>query len=266
MRISLLFAIMIAGGVSGLPGQTHAGSPAFEVASIKPSNPQGGPMEINGLHTYPGGRIVCRGCTLEYLMEQAFDIQAFQLSGGPGWMNVDRFEIEARPPASSLSSKANPLSSKAAPNAEQRQMLETLLADRFQMAVRREVKQGPVYVLMKGSRPLRLEAAKDQGKSDFSWVGSPKGGMITGDGMAGENISMPILAARLSRYLERPVLDQTGIAGFFDFKFDYATDEPHPDVVSAILASVQGIGLKLESGKGPVETIVIDHAERPSAN
>jgi uncharacterized protein (TIGR03435 family) len=145
-------------------------------------------------------------------------------------------------------------------------MLQALLADRFQMKFRREIKQGPVYLLLKGSRPIRLEAAKDQGKSDFSWVGSPRGGAITGDGMAGENISMPILASRLSRYLRRPVLDKTGITGFFDFKFVYAAEEPHPDVVSAILASAQGIGLKLESNRGPVETIIIEHAEKPSSN
>jgi uncharacterized protein (TIGR03435 family) len=162
-----------------------ASNPAFEVVSIKPSNPQSGRMEVNGFYTYPGGRVVGHGCTLEYLIELTFDIQPYQLSGGPSWMNGDRFEIEARPPASSLSSKANPLSAKAAPNAEQRQMLQALLADRFQLKFRREIKQGPVYLLLKGSGPLRLEAAKDQGKSDFSWVGSPRGGMISGDGVGG---------------------------------------------------------------------------------
>jgi uncharacterized protein (TIGR03435 family) len=217
-------------------------------------------------YTYPGGRVVGHGCTLEYLIELALDIQPFQISDGPGWMNGDRFEIEARLPASSVSSKANPLSIKAPPNAEQRQMLQAFLADRFQLKFRREIKQGPVYLLLKGAGPLQLRAAKDQGKSDFSWVGSPRGGMISGDGMAGENISMSILASRLERYLERPVLDQTGITGFFDFKFVYASDEQHPDVVSAILASAQGIGLKLASGRGPVETITIDHAEKPSSN
>ena len=90
--------------------------------------------------------------------------------------------------------------------------------------------------------------------------------MISGDGMAGENISMPILASRLSGYLQRSVLDRTRITGFYDFTFHYDSDEQHPDVVSAILASAQGIGLKLESSRGPVETIAIEHAEKPSSN
>lgn len=249
---------------ASLFSQTPTGPPAFEVASVKPANPVGGRMEINGFYTYPGGRIVCHGCTLEYLLENAYDVQQFQLSGGPGWMSSDRFEIEARPPATAKSVSSNPGSPKAAPNAEQREMLQTLLADRFQLKVRRDVKQGSVYVLVRGSKPLRLEEPKV--KSDFEWVGSPKGGMITGDGIAGESISMPMLAARLSRYLAAPVLDKTAISGQFDFRFDYVSGDDHPDVTSAILASVQGIGLKLEASRGPVETIVIDHAEKPSEN
>ncbi len=261
MRISIC-AIACAATVS-LFGQPVS-PPAFEVASVKPANPVGGRMEINGFYTYPGGRIVCHGCTLEYLLEIAFDVQQFQLAGGPGWMSSDRFEIEARPPATAKSVNSNPASPKAAPNAEQRQMLQTLLADRFQLKARRDIKQGPVYLLVKGSKPLRLEDPKV--KSDFEWVGSPKGGMITGDGIAGESISMPVLAARLSWYLKRPVLDKTEITGQFDFRFDYVSGDEHPDVISTILASVQGIGLKLEASKGPVETVVIDHAEKPSGN
>ena len=238
--------------------------PAFEVASVRSANPVGGRMEINGFYTYPGGRIVCHGCTLEYLLGIAFDVQSFQIAGGPGWMSTDRFEIEARPPATTQSVNAHPISPKAPPNAEQREMLQTLLADRFQLKARRDIKQGSVYLLVKGSKPLRLEAPKV--KSDFEWVGSPRGGMITGDGIAGESISMPVLAARLSWYLRSPVLDKTAIDGQFDFRFDYVSGDEHPDVISAILASVQGIGLKLEAAKGPVETIVIDRAEKPSEN
>jgi uncharacterized protein (TIGR03435 family) len=259
MRISL--CVVAYAATVGLFSQTLS-PPAFEVASVRPSNLVGG--ELNGFYTYPGGRIVCRGCKLEYLLEIAFDVQLFQIAGGPGWMSSDRFEIEARPPATAKSVSANPVSPKAPPNADQRQMLQTLLADRFQLKARREVKQGPVYLLIKGSKPLRLEDAKV--KSDFEWVGSPKGGMITGNGIAGESISMPVLAARLSRYLGSPVLDKTAITGQFDFRFDYVSGDEHPDVISAILTSVQGIGLKLEASKGPVETIVIDHAERPSEN
>jgi uncharacterized protein (TIGR03435 family) len=77
---------------------------------------------------------------------------------------------------------------------------------------------------------------------------------------------MPVLGQRLSWYLQKPVFDQTGLKGFFDFRFEYATDEAQPDVTACIVTSLQGIGLKLKPSQGPVETIVIDHAEKPSAN
>ena len=77
---------------------------------------------------------------------------------------------------------------------------------------------------------------------------------------------MQLLATRLTGYLRRPVLDRTGLKGAFDFKFDYASDDNQPDAIASIFASIQGLGLKLEAAKGPVETLVIDHAEKPAEN
>jgi uncharacterized protein (TIGR03435 family) len=255
MRISAHVAIGI--GViaaARLVGQTASGQPAFEVASVKPADPQG---RMIALFTYPGGRITVSLYTLQMLIEEAFDVQSFQVSGGPRWINDDRYDIVAKPPASSKSSKANPPSPKAPLNDEQRQMLQTLLADRFQLKFHRATKEGPVYLLVKGSKDLKLQGAKN--KDDYPWAGAT-------DGLAGINISMPLLATRLSMYLRRPVLDQTGLTGSYDFKFEYPSDDQRPDVISSIFASLQGIGLKLEAAKGPVKNIVIDHAEKPSAN
>jgi uncharacterized protein (TIGR03435 family) len=143
-------------------------------------------------------------------------------------------------------------------------MLQTLLADRFKLKFHRETKEGPVYLLVKGNKELKLQDAKN--KDDYPWAGSIAGGGIAGDGLAGINISMPLLATRLSWYLRRPVLDRTGLTGSYDFKFEYASDDPRAERIASIFASVQGIGLKLEAAKGPVETVVIDYAEKPSAN
>jgi uncharacterized protein (TIGR03435 family) len=186
----------------------------FEVASIKPSGPQG----FIGWHVYPGGRVVIGHSTLEMLIEYAFDVQAFQVSGGPAWTRdyQYRYEIEALAPSTSKSSKANPSTRKAPLSQEQREMLQALLIDRFNLQFHRETRQGPVYLLTLGAGALKLKEVKDQG--EFEWVGSLKGGAINGDGLAGKNISMPVLAQRLSRYLKKPVFDQTGLQGFFDFK------------------------------------------------
>ena len=240
----------------------NVASPSFEVASIKLSKTARG--FVVGFFTYPGGKIIASACTLKYLMMEAFDVRSYQVTGGPGWINDDRYDIIAIPPASSRSSKLNPPYPKVPPNAEQRQMLQMLLEDRFQLRFHRVSKEGPVYVLVRGNRDLKLQDAEN--KDDFPWAGSIGGGAIMGDGIAGKNISMPQLSARLSGYLDRPVVDQTGLKGSYDFKYEYSTDESTFDVVSCIFASVQGIGLKLKAAKGPVETIIIDHVERPSEN
>jgi uncharacterized protein (TIGR03435 family) len=259
MKLCFLVAILMPGG---LLAQAPSG-PAFEVASVKPSTPQ---TRTLGIYTFPGGRITGENRTLRDRMEEAFSVQTFQISGGANWVREDRYDFEAKPPASSQASKLNPRISKLPPNDEQRQMLQTLLGDRFHLKYHREIKEGAVYLLVKGNNKLKLQDAKD--KDDFPWVGSNRGGAIYGDGIAGNNISMPLLATRLSRYLGRPVLDQTGLEGSFDFKFEYPlpSDDQRPDVMTSIITSIQGIGLKLQAGKGPVETIVIDQAEKPSAN
>ena len=179
-------------------------------------------------------------------------------------MDDDRFDIEAKPPASSKSSQSVPSNSKTAPNEEQRQMVQSLLASRFQLKYRRENREGPVYLLTRGKGQLKMQDSKD--KTAYPWSGGLGGGMIVGDGLRGINESMPDLAWRLSRYLGRPVLDQTGLSGSFDFRVAYSSEGPRPDVISMILATVQDLGLKLESSKGPVESIVIEHVEKPSAN
>ena len=238
--------------------------PEFEVASVKP-NPKGG---VAGFNTYPGGRIRCEFCRFEWLVMFAFDLQPHQVVGGPEWILVDGYSIDAKPPATSESAKLNPPSPYSPLSDEQRLMLQALLIDRFQLKFHRENRTGQVYALTKGTGTLKLYPPKDP--SYPAWIGSVyNAGGLSGDGMRGQNISMSQLALDLSRYLEHPVLDETGLKGSFDFKYqisDYNPNLDMQDFVGSILTSLHGIGLNLKSTKGPVETIVIDHVERPSAN
>jgi uncharacterized protein (TIGR03435 family) len=240
--------------------------PAFDVASVKPSSPNN--YEINGAYTYPGGRVECIGCTLQYLVMLAFDIQYWQVSGGPDWIDITRgtrYDIEAKPSESSQAIKLNNPVKKTPPNAEQRQMLQSLLMDRFQLKFHSEQREGNAYILSRGSKPLKLQPPKDP--EEFHWAGSISGGaVVDGSGVAGHNISMPELAVRLSDWLRRPVLDQTGLAGTYDFEYQTGNDDPDAGPTVGIIKSMEEIGLKLTSGKGPVETLVIDHVEMPSAN
>ena len=247
MRIAIFWIWIL--GTAAMPAQS-----AFEVASIKSWTSR----EIGGVHTYPGGRVTFRGCTLEYLIQQAFQVQQFQIAGGPGWMRSERFDIDAKPPLSSKSSHSMPPYSKAPMIPEERQMLQSLLLERFQLHYHRDTRaEGPVYLLVKGKRPLKMTDSND--KNEFPWS------RVTPDGLAGINESMADLAWRLGEVLGRPVLDRTGIAGAFDFRVSYVAGAT-PDYVSITLATVQELGLKLEPSKGPAETIVIERAEKPSAN
>jgi len=149
-------------------------------------------------------------------------------------------------------------------NDEQRRMLQSLLAERFNLRYRQDTAEGPVYLLTRNGKALKIADAKD--KSAFPWSGSLSGGAINGDGLRGINESMPDLAQRLSRYMGRPVLDRTGLPGSFDFETSYSVDGQRPDVISMILTCLNDIGLKLEPSKGQVERIVIEQAQRPTAN
>ncbi len=237
--------------------------PEFEVSSVRPADPRG--TGGIGLYTYPGGRIVASQCTVVILLMEALKIQAFQIIGGPRWIKDARFDIEAKPPVSSASSQSNPSSFKSPPNEEQRQMLQALLLDRFELRFHRVASLGRVYLLERTDKHLKLQPPKD--KNAFSWAGAPEGGAVGhGTGLAGKNISMPQLAARLSDVVGCPVLDRTGLPGTFDFEYSTGDNDREVDATATVISSLRYLGLRLKAARGPVEGIVIDHVEKPSAN
>lgn len=273
MRCAALFVAAVAGLIAvavvrAAPARAQSAPtaaaplPSFEVASVRPSNLHG--QVPIGVFTYPGGKVAAGLCTVKMLVMFAFDVQAYQVSGGPGWINDDRFDITAVPPSSSQASKLNPPSPKVPPNVEQRQMLISLLIDRFQLKFHHTNQTGAVYALERNSGRLKLEDSKNKDQSP--WIGSVGGGALNGDGLAGSNISMPQLAASLSGYLARPVVDRTGLNGTYDFKYPYSEADTERDIVSCIFTSLKGLGLSLKAAKGPVERVVIDHVERPTEN
>lgn len=272
LRIVMRFACVVAWalgtasafGQAGMAPRPSAPStapdsplPAFEVATIKPV--VGG---IAGFVTYSGGRMKCAFCNLDMLLIFAFDVQPYQIVGAPGWgHSADGYSIDAIPPDSSELRKLNLTSPTHALTNEQREMVQSLLIERFQLKFHRESKIGAVYVLTRGNGELKLHAPRDKDSSPGVWLAS--------DGLVGQNASTALLAVRLSSILQRPVLDETGLSGSFDFKSAVLGNDAkaeYQDIVASILTSVQDMGLKLKSAKGPVETIVIDHIERPSPN
>ncbi|MDW5267160.1 MULTISPECIES: TIGR03435 family protein [Acidobacteriaceae] len=236
--------------------------PAFDVATIKPSDPNSG--GVSGFLSYPGGRVVVGFTTLKTLISYAFDVQSFQIAGGPPWIEKNRYDVVALPPASSESSNLKQPPEKATPSEEQRRMLQTLLVQRFDLKFHRETREGRVYLLVRGNRKLQMEDAKDKDKDPRGGVFTKPGGIADGEAF-GINVSMPFLARQLAYDLQRPVVDETALKGSFDFYLE-PSDPSNQDIASAIFNAMLRLGLKLKAGKGPVETIVIDSAAMPTEN
>lgn len=236
-----------------------AAAPAFEAATIKPPDPAARYM-VQGFYGKPGGRVFFGG-PLKMLIEYAFNLRAYQIIGGPDWTQKQRFEINAVPPDTSPSRKIT--GQNAEPTAEQRLMLQSLLRDRFGLKFHLESKEGEIYILERGRKPLQLKPPKDPASDPRAAV------VVRSDGIDGEafgnNATMEFMAQMLSRDLQLPVLDQTGINGSYDFNLP-ATDPGNHDMVSAVIGVVDRLGLTIKRGRGPIQTLIIDHVEQPSEN
>jgi uncharacterized protein (TIGR03435 family) len=229
----------------------HAQTPALEVASIKPSQTTGKPM----MSAAKGGRINATNVTLKYLILWAWDLRPYQVSGGPPWLDSAAFDIIATP--------EHPMDPSPDNIEIGRQMIRSLLADRFQLAVRLEQKELPRYALIHASNgPALKTVEKWQNPTDMRvHAGGP--GHLTG-----EKVTISLLTGILSDITGRAVADKTGLTGYYDFNLDWTPDDVPPDPASpSIFTALQEqLGLKLESEKGPVRVLTIYQAEKPSKN
>ena len=235
---------------------------AFEVATIKPANPETRGQSI--LVGRGGSNLfTTTNTTLNDLITFAYGIHVRQIVGGPAWLESDKFDISAKPEQPGI------------PNVTQLgTMVKKLLAERFGLAFHSEKRELSAYVITVGKNGPKL--AKDE-----------TGGILPGFGGRGpgsvgvRNSTMAEFAGFLQgRILDRPVVDQTGLSGKFDFTLDWRPDltqlppganppqlppevEARPDLFTAIQ---EQLGLKLEPAKTPVEVYVIDKVQKPSEN
>jgi len=228
--------------------------PAFDVVSIKPtvSNRNGGPGPF--VNT-TAGRLFARG-SVQFFLQYAYGVQAFQIIGGPDWMASERFDIDAKQPTGRDDFARFP------------QMLRPVLADRFKLTIHREPRQMPAYALRLARGGSKMIAAQPDDEP----------GTRGGNGqLVAKRMTMPALASILSRMTSRPVQERTGLDGAFNFTLMWTPDEfqrPDPlgrapvnaEAPSLFSALQEQLGLKLESTRAPVDIVVIDHIERPSEN
>ena len=242
--------------------QLRSHLPEFEVAAVKLSDPQ---TETNiGVSTYPGGRVSASYCTLSMLLQEAFNIQAFQIEGGPKWMDKDRFHIEAIPPDSSAARKLNPVDPIVSMSPEQRQMMQALLIDRFGLKYHYITRPGRVYWLVKSGTKTNLTATSNPTSGPRMAVFVTSDGVGQGE-MVATNASMPFIATRLSETLNFTVIDKTGIDGTFDFDIP-PPEAANTEIIDATVAGLKVLGLKLKPVRGEIQVVVVDAASQPNPN
>jgi uncharacterized protein (TIGR03435 family) len=225
----------------------------FEVASLKPSQP--GAQGVV-LHAAPGNRrYIATNENLKEMLVVTYRLRFDQVSGGPGWMATDHWDInaEAERPSS---------------GEEFQVMLRNLLKERFKLEMHFETKERPVYVMSVDKAGMKMTPHEigSGGDRRIDQTGSLK--------WTAKFVPMDYFAWLLSTRVGRPVVDRTGLKGTYDFTLswtpglsaqqpDAAVDSPGPGIVEAVQKQ---LGLKLEPQRAPVEFLVIDHAEKPAEN
>ena len=269
--------------------QQPADTPSFEAASVKP-NKSGD--RRTAMIFQPGGRLNASNVTLQMLISTAYGtpqpLPNFQIVGGPDWIDDDRFDVVAKASGDIQPGPDGPLPL----------MVRTLLKERFGLVAHTETRDLPVYALVMARSDRKTGSQLKSAAVDCAAIMArgrggqppplpapgerpPCGIRLTPGDMVGGGISIAQFAFAISRYVNRPVLNRTGLAGNFDFDLQWTPEvmppagppgppgAPAPPAIDpngpSIFTAVQEqLGLKLESTKGPVDVVVIDRAEHPT--
>jgi bla regulator protein BlaR1 len=229
--------------------------PAFEVASVKPASPSSHGISASA----DRARLTIRNTTIRFLVTLAYDVKDFQIAGGPQFVDTERYDIDATFGVNAPERHLTLLTIRTDPQV--RMMLQALLVDRFHLAIRHEKKEVPAYSLTVGKKGAKLRESKTP--EDLRDMRADLG-LIKANRMTTAQ-----LAEVLSRLLGLPIVDKTGLTGNYDFLLKWIPDEAAADATSgpSIFAALQeSLGLRLTSGKEPVDVVVIAHVERSSKN
>ncbi|HET9195807.1 MAG TPA: TIGR03435 family protein [Vicinamibacterales bacterium] len=254
-----------------------AQSPQFDVASIK-KNPLGGARV--GVET-PPGRFQATNTPLRFLIRWSYRIAEPRIIGGPGWIGVDRFDVSATASVEGWSGERT------------RQMVRALLADRFGLAAHMETREMPIFVLTvakPGASGPRLQPAAFDcsapdapsrmiaGRVQCGLLVSQNGGSAS---LRGGGTTMADFARTLGEYVDRPLVDRTGLTARYDLDLQFTADRSalvgarppggldattDSDIPPLPTALREQLGLRLDSERGPVEVLVIDRVSQPAEN
>ena len=266
------------------PAVAQTSGPAFEVASIKPSQA----ARLQGFGITPGGQFTAQGASVADLIGVAYGmripLRRFQITGGPGWIDSDRFDITAK-------------STVAPPTPEQVGLLiRSLLVERFKLVAREETRDAPIYLLKMARSDGQLGPKMTRSSLPFMCfqAGAPppppeemaKCVYNIGYGvLKARGVPVQTLAFSIPNFygIGRQVVDQTGLAGGYDMDMEWApmtqfiqpgnlapppdaADRPVNNGPSIFIALREQLGLTLEPSRGPVPMLVIERVEKPSEN
>lgn len=235
---------------------------AFDVASVKqvPHEEKAGRyIKMQGTH-----RFVAKDYTLKLLIAAAYDLNARTISGGPAWVDSEHFDIAAVTPGEVLPTRV-----------EQMAMLRSLLSDRFELTFHRQQKEFSIYELTVAKSGPKLKASTGSADEPAALISTVYPDHIL---MPARHATMDDFVAVLQRaILDRPVVNLTGLSGRYDFDLEWAPDEtqfggevpvaPAGAASPPLFTAIQEqIGLRLVATRGPVAALVVDAAERPSAD
>jgi uncharacterized protein (TIGR03435 family) len=269
--------ILLVTSMAASQQQPAGARPQFDVVSVKP-NPG---LERGVQFGFPSpGRFHAQNVWLRFLIQNAWDVKDYQVVSGPGWAASDRYDIDA----------------KTAPNTPREQMrvmIQTLLEDRFQLTVHHESRSLPVYHLVATSKDgIKLQPSREgsciernsepvttPGSKTPTYCGSSE---WSPQSLTGNAITIQQFTTMLGNILQRPVMDETGFKGTFDVRLSWIPDQMTPGLMApgvsprplppansdgpTIFTVLADLGLGLQGAKAPVDNLVIDRAERPSAN
>ena len=240
-------------------GQDKPARLTFEVSSIKPSKPggRGGAMKV-----LPGGQeFIAQNFPLRLMIARLHWVPPRQVTGGPDWMDSEVWDIQAKADRPGFTRE------------QMTEMLGNLLEDEFKLKLRKDAKEGSVYALTIDKSGLKMKVNESPEDYEIPIQGGPGGVTI------GKRVAMDRLCFTLGSFLqnnERPVIDKTGLTGFYDFTLSFLPElSPEserklpPEMLSrpSLFEAVRSqLGLKLEATKGPVEYYVVEHIEKPSGN
>src|SRR5215468_1623487 len=254
LRLQRFWASAIALGIflAAVPHFARTQVLVFDAATIKPNNSGTGSSSTESTN----GLLRITNQTLLRMIQYAYNVRDFQVSGGPAWVRSDRYDVTAKPEGS-------------VHDVQMKQVLQSLLAERFQLQFHRQIQEGPIYALLIGKNGPKLQPSP---QSDNSGISSNSTAVRTT--MKGTHVTMDELAASLGNRVGRPVIDKTGLSGKFDFELSWVADlalatgapDPGADVSgpSIFTALQEQLGLRLDSQKGPIEMLLIDQAEKPT--